>query len=168
MFMLMGIGQLIRVPSKRLDSGRRFIVGNLRYFKFVGSVRNGENYPIKVIPKVIYPEDHKVNSDCTVFDYAVENGDMFQEWQEVYVSDVEQTQKTFPPDAVTLDTYETGKWYDVREVLPDERFDGVRVEVSRGGMTDRAKWSEKLGGFVKNNPFSLLLDYLDDVNYWKA
>ena len=140
-----------------------------RYFKFVGSVRNGKNYPIKVIPKVIYPEDHKVNSDCTVFDYAVENGDMFQEWQEVYVVEgkPEQTQKTFPPDAVTLDTYETGKWYDVEEVLPDERFDGIIIECRLKGfryVTNVRVWDNDLQGFT--SCFTKVPE--EEVTEWKA
>ena len=168
---------------------------NLRYFKFVGSKKQANEYE-KPRPKVgvIYSEDAEIGING-VFWYATTlHSAIRAEWQEVYVIDyaigvtVPQTpiktairnaceklaeleekysnnlpQKTFPPDAVTLDTYEGGKWYDVREVLPDERFDKVMFVELYSLENKQVVWDAKDQKFI-----SLTGEVCDDVKEWRA
>jgi hypothetical protein len=145
--------------------GRRFFVDNLRYFKFVGSEFQASGYN-KPRPKVgvIYSEVAEIGING-VFWYATTlSSAISAEWQEVYVSDVEPVpQKTFPPDAVTLDSYVGGKWYDVREVLPDERFDGGIVVELYSLEIKEAKWDDKDQKFM-----NISGEVMDDVKEWGA
>jgi hypothetical protein len=160
-------------------------VDNLRYFKFVGSKVEASGYN-KPRPKVgvIYSEVAEIGING-VFWYATTlSSAISAEWQEVYVSDdariVEavnnfklacpieehckvEPQKTFPPDAVTLDTYEGGKWYDVREVLPDERFDKVIFVELYSLEVKQAMWDDKDQKFIR-----LTGETGDDVKEWRA
>tara|TARA_R110000822_G_scaffold151685_1_gene290842 strand:+ start:898 stop:1332 length:435 start_codon:yes stop_codon:yes gene_type:complete len=139
-------------------------VDNLRYFKFVANVRQGNAYEYKVVQGNIYPSDFMVSSRRNVLDCSTDIWFYEAEWQEVYVSDVEPVpQKTFPPDAVTLDTYEGGKWYDVREVLPDERFDKVMFVELYSLENKQVVWDAKDQKFI-----SLTGEVCDDVKEWRA
>lgn len=164
---------------------------NLRYFKFVGNERQGNAYGYKVVQGNIYPSDFMVSSRSNVLDCSTAIGFYEAEWQEVYVSDVEPEsktpiktairnaceklaeleekysnnlpQKTFPLDAVTLDTYEGGNWYDVREVLPDERYKGnlfVRLSCNTVRLT---VWDNEDEKFISRTG-----DTLDTVMQWRA
>jgi len=66
---------------------------------------------------------------------------------------------TYPsPIYLSYDDVERGKWYDVREALPDETFDRDMLKVNGW----YAKWDADLGGFVSvisGNPF-------DEVKEW--
>jgi hypothetical protein len=145
---------------------RRFIVDNLRWFKFVGSKEQASGYD-KPRPRVgvIYSEEVKIGG-IDVFWYAIsiQDKEIKAEWQEVYVSDVEPVpQKTFPPDAVTLDTYVDGMWYDVREVLPDERFDKVMFVELYSLEVKQAMWDDKDQKFIR-----LTGELCDEVTEWGA
>jgi hypothetical protein len=140
-------------------------VDNLRYFKFVGTKVEAKEYD-KPRPRVglIYSEEVKI-AGIDVFWYAIsiQDKEIQAEWQEVYVSDVEPVpQKTFPPDAVTLDTYEIGKWYDVREVLPDERYDKVMFVQLYSLVVKQAMWDDKDQKFIR-----LTGDLCDEVKEWR-
>ena len=137
---------------------------NLRYFKFVANVRQGNAYEYKVVQGNIYPSDFMVSSRRNVLDCSTDIWFYEAEWQEVYVSDVEPVpQKTFPLDAVTLDTYEGGKWYDVREVLPDERFDGKLFVRLTCDTVRLAVWDNEDEEFIGRTG-----DILDTVMQWRA
>jgi hypothetical protein len=136
--------------------GRRFFVDNLRYFKFVGTKLQASGYSAPK-PKVgvIYPEEPYIKDRAFLFE---------EEWQEVYVSDVEPVpQKTFPPDAVTLDRYVGGKWYDVREVLPDEGFDKLIFVELYSREIKQVVWDDKDQKFIR-----LTGETCDDVKEWRA
>lgn len=139
---------------------------NLRYFKFVGTKSQASEYD-KPRPRVgvIYSEDAEIGA-AGVFCYAtsIQDKEINAEWQEVYVSDVEPVpQKTFPPDAVTLDTYVGGKWYDVREVLPDERFDNRLFVELYSLEIKQAVWDDKDQKFIR-----MTGETCDEVKTWRA
>jgi hypothetical protein len=144
--------------------GRRFFVDNLRYFRFIGNERQGNAYGDKVVQGNIYPSDFMVSSRSNVLDYSTAIGFYEAEWQEVYVSDVEPVpQKTFPPDAVTLDTYVAGKWYDVRGVLPDERFDKLIFVELYSLEIKQVVWDDEDQKFIR-----LTGETCDEVKEWRA
>ena len=131
-------------------------MGNLRYFKFVGSKQQANGYDApRPRVGVIYPEEPYTGDRACLYE---------SEWQEVYVSDVEAVpQKTFPPDPVTLDTYVGAKWYDVREVLPDERYDGWMFVELYSLEIKQAEWDDKDQKFIR-----LTGEVMDDVKEWRA
>lgn len=134
-----------------------------RYFKFVGTLAEGREYPVSIEPNEIFSEDFRMyvshlNTFFTVGKYADNNESLWShEWEEVL------PQKTFPPDPITLDTYETGEWYDVREVLPDESFHRELVTVKYlDGVVSTIFWDELLNGFASLGAELLI----DDVKEW--
>ena len=139
---------------------------NLRYFRFVGDSGQASLYSSPCpINGVVYPHDCRMGMG-SVIDYAIgiTLPHYNRQWQEVYVSDVEVVpQKTFPPDPVTLDTYVGAKWYDVREVLPDERFDDRLYVLLRCKAVRHAVWDNEDEKFI-----SIAGDILDHVVQWRA
>jgi len=108
----------------------------------------------------VYDEEQNITDEHTSRKFKAGVCKMVDGEIEVFVS---ETIKSFPPDAVTLDTYESGKWYDVRKVLPDESVTG-RIFV---GMWDeairQAVWDDKDERFI-----GIIGDTLDDVALWRA
>jgi hypothetical protein len=140
-------------------------VDNLRYFKFVGSKKQASEYN-KPRPKVgvTYSEVAEIGINGVLWYATNLSAAISAEWQEVYVSDVEPVpQKTFPPDPVTLDTYVGGKWYDVREVLPDERVDKLIFVELYSLEIKQVVWDDKDQKFIR-----LTGETCDDVKEWRA
>lgn len=140
----------------------------MRYFKFVGSEEEGRAYPVRIEPNEILSEDFRMyvnllDTYFTVGQYADNSDSVWShEWQEVL------PQKTFPPDAVTLDTYETGKWYDVREVLPDESFHGRVVDVRYFGKPEKIYTRRLWDAHILQGFRSLGLEPQENIAYWRA
>jgi len=103
--------------------------------------------------------------------YNATQGANTQDWQEVFEQEKNVPLLRYPdPVYLSYDEVERGKWYDVREVLPDESFDGVLLTSIRGdGAFIRAAdrgwvsvWNEDLGGFTSGTNQPLM----DDVKEW--
>jgi hypothetical protein len=82
-----------------------------------------------------------------------------EHWQEVFDEEEKIAPPTYPnPIYLSYDDVERGKWYDVRESLPDEGFDCDMLKVNGW----YAKWDADLGGFV-----SVISGYsFDEVEEW--
>jgi hypothetical protein len=107
-------------------------------------------------------EEHCKVESQTPIKTALRNArEKLAELEEKYSNNLPQ--KTFPPDAVTLDSYVGGKWYDVREVLPDERFDGGIVVELYSLEIKEAKWDDKDQKFM-----NISGEVMDDVKEWGA
>ena len=129
----------------------------MKYFKFVGSKKQVAEYT-KPNPEVgvVYPMSY--------YGMNVRTHIWASEWQEVFVYDKPEaipTQKSFLPDAVTLDTYESGKWYNVKEVLPDESVEGRILVAMWDESLRQAVWDDKDERFI-----GIIGDTLDDVACW--
>jgi hypothetical protein len=107
-------------------------------------------------------EEHCKVESQTPIKTALRNArEKLAELEEKYSNNLPQ--KTFPPDAVTLDTYEGGKWYDVREVLPDERFDEMIFVELYSLEIKQAVWDDEDQKFIR-----VTGEVCDDVKEWRA
>jgi len=94
----------------------------------------------------VYDEDH----GNLLFEAT--EGLFADDWQEVFDEDEKIAPPTYPePIYLSYDDVERGMWYDVREVLPDEGFDGIKMEAGYDGDeidTLYVKWDSDFGGFI--------------------
>ena len=105
---------------------------------------------------VVYDEDYEAN--CQTVIYHATKGRFQEDWQEVFEEEDNVTLPIYPdPIYISYSDVERDKWYDVREVLPDESFDRRGLIVKDGITCWTAKWDEEFGGFL----------YGDCITHWK-
>jgi hypothetical protein len=128
-----------------------------RRFKLV----NGEGWPDFIEGKT-YDEDYAPrNHDDTVLKYATNWCGHEIDWQEVFYEEENVPLPRYPdPVYLSYDEVERGKWYDVREALPDEGLDEVKLD----GEFVWLKWDNVLGGFKGFYGESVF----DDVERWRV
>jgi hypothetical protein len=100
----------------------------------------------------VYDEDYRAPYDQSPVSFHATQGRYKEDWQEVLDEDEKIAPPTYPdPIYLSYDDVVRGMWYDVREVLPDEGFNGIRILTEHDGdELDllEVMWDNDFGGFI--------------------